>query len=268
MSAPHAADAVRDPGDLTAAQARALFRGGLDTDTIGWAGRHAQANLVAVPRSAAYDLLLFAQRNPQACPLLDVTEVGGTATALAEGADLRTDLPAYYVWRDGEIAERVTDATDHWREDMVAFLVGCSLTFELALMEAGVPVRHIEEGVIDPMYVTNRPTRAAGALSGPLVVSMRPIPAHLVTTAVRITDRYPDVHGAPVHVGDPAALGIADLSRPDFGDAVTVGDDVPAFWACGVTTQAAITASRLEYAVTHVPGRMFVTDVPHSAYMR
>ncbi|MEV2275926.1 putative hydro-lyase [Nocardiopsis sp. NPDC049922] len=257
-----------DPAELTAARARALFRGGLDTATIGWASRHAQANLIAVPRSAAYDLLLFAQRNQQACPLLDVTDVGSPATVLAEGADLRTDLPAYLVWRDGEVVDRVTDATPYWREDMVGFLVGCSLTFELALMEAGVPIRHIEEGVTDPMYVTNRATRPAGALSGPLVVSMRPIPAHLVTTAVRITDRFPDVHGAPVHIGDPEALGVADLGRPDFGDPVTVGDDVPAFWACGVTTQAAVAASRLEFAVTHVPGRMFVTDVPHSTYMR
>lgn len=268
MSAPRTAVEVLDPAGLTGERARALFRDGLDTDTISWAERYAQANLVAVPRDAAYDLLLFAQRNPRACPLLDVTDTAGSATVLAEGADLRTDLPAYYVWRDGELSDRVTDATDHWREDMVAFLIGCSLTFELALMEAGVPVRHIEEGVTDPMYITDRPTRAAGKLSGPLVVSMRPVPAHLVATAVRITDRYPDVHGAPVHVGDPAALGIADLGRPDFGDAVTVGDDVPVFWACGVTTQAAITASRLEYAITHVPGRMFVTDVPHSAYMR
>ncbi|MGW9349638.1 putative hydro-lyase [Nocardiopsis flavescens] len=257
-----------DPALLTGAGARALFRAGLDTDTVGWAAASAQANLIAVPRADAYDLLLFAQRNPQACPLLDVTDAGSPATALAAGADLRTDLPAYRIWRDGEVVEEVADATPYWRPDMVAFLIGCSLTFETALLEAGVPVRHLEEGVIDPMYVTDRPTRGAGALSGPLVVSMRPVPAHQVAEAVRITDRYPDVHGAPVHVGDPAGLGIADLGRPDFGDAVTVGGDVPVFWACGVTTQAVVAASRLELAITHVPGRMFITDVPHTAYRR
>ncbi|MFC3997668.1 putative hydro-lyase [Nocardiopsis sediminis] len=255
-----------DTGALTGAQARARFRTGERTTTIGWADRYAQANLISVPRAAAYDLLLFAQRNPQACPLLDVSEPGGHTTVLAEGADLRTDLPSYYVWRNGELADEVRDATPYWREDLVTFLIGCSLTFERALMEAGVPVRHIEEGVTDPMFTTARRCRPAGRISGPLVVSMRPLPPHLVSTAVRITARYPNVHGAPVHVGDPAALGIADVRRPDFGDAVTVGGDVPAFWACGVTTQAAVVASKLDFAISHVPGYMFITDVPDSAY--
>ncbi|SFQ65009.1 Uncharacterized protein YcsI, UPF0317 family [Amycolatopsis arida] len=255
-----------DPGALSGRRARGLFRAGLRAHTAGWAAGYAQANLVAVPREVAYDLLLFAQRNPKAVPVLDVGDPGGVTTTLAPDADLRTDLPAYQVWRDGEPVDEITDATPHWRDDLVAFLVGCSFTFERGLLEAGVPVRHLEEGVNDPMYVTTVPCRPAGRLAGPLVVSMRPVPAPLVARAVQITARFPAVHGAPVHVGDPAALGISDLAVPDFGDAVTVGSDVPMFWACGVTVQAVVRASRLEFAITHSPGHMFVTDTPDATF--
>lgn len=244
------------------AAARARFRTGFVAPTAGWAPGHLQANLVAVPEEHAHDLLLFAQRNPKACPLLDVTEPGRPETVLAPGADLRTDLPRYQVWRNGRPAEKAEDVTHLWRDDLVAFLIGCSFTFEAALAGAGVPVRHVEQGRNVPMYVTNRACRPAGRIRGPLVVSMRPIPAGLVGTAVRVSAAVPAAHGAPIHVGHPEGLGITDLSQPDFGDAVDIrAGEVPVFWACGVTPQAALMRSRLPFAITHKPGHMFITDV-------
>ncbi|MFF8281296.1 putative hydro-lyase [Streptomyces albus] len=255
------------PAHTDAPQARALFRAGLATPTAGWAPGRAQANLIAVPADWAYDVLLFCQRNPKPCPVLDVTDAGAWHTPLAEGADLRTDLPRYRVWEMGELADEPTDATAYWRRDLVSFLIGCSFTFEAALTEAGVPMRHVEQGRNVSMYVTDRQCRAAGRLHGPLVVSMRPVPAALVETATRCSALLPAVHGAPVHAGDPARLGIADLSRPDFGDPVEMQPgDVPVFWACGVTPQAAVMASRPPFALTHAPGQMFLTDVADSHY--
>ena len=249
------------------AQARALFRQGLAAPTSGWATGHTQVNLVAVPRDWAYDLLLFAQRNPRPVPLLDVTEPGDRATALASGADLATDLPRYRVWRDGRLVDEPVDVVDLWTDDLVTFLIGCSFSFERALLEAGVPVRNLEQGRNVAMYRTDRSCRPAGRLSGPLVVSMRPVPGALVATAVQVTARMPRVHGAPVHVGAAAALGIADLGAPDFGDPVELHDgDVPVFWACGVTPQAALMASAPPFAITHAPGHMLVTDVPDGVY--
>ncbi|MFP5373080.1 MAG: putative hydro-lyase, partial [Actinomycetes bacterium] len=190
-------------------------------------------------------------------------------TVLAPGADLRTDLPRYRVWRDGELVDEPPDVVGLWDDDSVAFLIGCSFSFEAALLDAGVPVRNIEQQRNVSMYRTNVDCRPAGRLSGPLVVSMRPVPAALVATAVQVTGRMPEVHGAPVHVGHPASLGITDLACPDFGDPVELADgDVPVFWACGVTPQAVLMASRPPFAITHAPGHMFVTDVPDAAYRR
>jgi len=256
-----------DAAAQTPADARRLFRAGLRTPTAGWCTGWAQANLVAVPRALAYDLLLFSQRNPKACPVLDVGEPGAVGTSLHDG-DLRTDLPAYAVYEHGELVDRPDDVRAVWRDDLVAFLIGCSFTFEAALLAAGVPVRHLEQGVNVAMFRTTRQCRPAGSLSGPLVVSMRPVPAELVATAVQVTGRYPAVHGAPVHVGDPSALGIDDLSRPDFGDPVEVRTgEVAVFWACGVTPQAAVMASRPEFAIGHQPGHMASTDVRDSTYL-
>lgn len=247
--------------------ARAEFRAGKQVPTSGHAAGWTQANLIAVPRELAYDVLLFAQRNPKPCPVLDVTEPGETSASIFAG-DLRTDLPAYRVYRDGELVDETADVVDHWRDDLVAFLIGCSFTFEAALLEAGVPVRHIEAGVNVPMYRTNRECRPAGRLSGPLVVSMRPVPADQVATAVRVTSRYPSVHGAPVHVGAPGELGIGDLGAPDFGDPVPIRPgEVPVFWACGVTPQAAVMRSRPPFAIAHAPGYMAITDVRDAQYM-
>ncbi|MBA2552069.1 MAG: putative hydro-lyase [Nocardioidaceae bacterium] len=251
----------------TPAQARRQYRDGLAVPSSGWAVGFTQANLVVLPHEWAYDMLLFGQRNPQPVPLLDVTDPGSARTALAPDADLRTDLPRYRVWEDGSLVDEPTDVVDLWRDDLVTFLVGCSFSFEMALLDAGVPVRNIEQGRNVSMYRTSMQCRPAGRLSGPLVVSMRPIPASQVVTAVQVTARMPDVHGAPVHVGSPSSLGITDLASPDFGDAVDAYDgDVPVFWACGVTPQAALMASKPPFAITHAPGHMFVTDVPDSVY--
>lgn len=253
---------VADP-----AKARAKFREGLRVPTAGWAPGYAQANLVIVPRDLAYDVLLFAQRNPKPCPVIDVSDAGSPHTALADGADLRTDLPSYRVWRDGELVDEPDEITGYWSDDLVSFLIGCSFTFETPMVAAGIEVRHLTAGTNVSMYKTNRPCRPAGAMSGPLVVSMRPIAADQVADAVRISGQYPAVHGAPVHIGEPEALGITDLSTPDFGDPVEIRPgEVPVFWACGVTPQAAVMASRPRFAITHSPGHMFVTDVPDHTY--
>jgi uncharacterized protein YcsI (UPF0317 family) len=257
-----------DVAALSPAEARLRFRDGLVTPTAGWSRGFAQANLLALPRDLAYDFLLFTQRNPKPCPVLDVLDAGEVSGPILDG-DVRTDLPAYRVYVDGELAEETPDPREWWREDLVSFLVGCSFTFEAALMEEGVPVRHVEQGVNVPMYRTSRRCRPAGSMSGPLVVSMRPVPAAQVADAVRITSRYPAVHGAPVHVGDPAALGIGDLGSPDFGDAVEVREgEVPVFWACGVTPQAAVMESRPPLAISHAPGHMLVTDARDSSYLQ
>jgi uncharacterized protein YcsI (UPF0317 family) len=251
------------PSVLTPTQARALFRTGATTPTTsGWCRGYTQANLLAVPRDLAFEALLFAHRNPAACPLLEVTDPGDPHPRhLAPAADLRTDLPAYRIYEHGTLVAEVGDATAYWRDDLVALLIGCSFSFEAALSAAGVPVRHVEQGRNVPMYVTDRPCAPAGRLAGPLVVSMRPVPEPLVDVAVEVSARYPAHHGPPVHVGDPAALGIAALDRPDFGDPVEAEPgDVPVFWACGVTPQAVCMASGPEFVITHSPGRMFITD--------
>lgn len=251
----------------TPAAARERIRGGLREPTAGWCPGYAQANLVALPRDQAFDFMLFAQRNPKPCPVLDVTDPGDPRTPMAPHADLRTDLPAYRVWEHGHCVAETADVTQHWRDDLVAFLIGCSFTFERALATAGVPVRHVEQGRNVPMFITGDQCRPAGIFGGPLVVSMRPIPADLVPVAVSVTGRYPAVHGAPVHVGSPADLGIGDLSKPDFGDPVDCRDgDVPVFWACGVTPQVALAIARPPFAITHAPGHMLITDVRDEAY--
>jgi uncharacterized protein YcsI (UPF0317 family) len=231
--------------------------------TAGLAPGFVQTNLVILPRDLAFDFLLFAQRNPKPCPVIEVTDVGSPEPkASAPGADLRTDVPKYCIYRDGRLAEVVTDLTAMWREDLVAFLLGCSFTFESALLQAGVPVRHIDEHKNVPMFITDIPCASAGMFRGPLVVTMRPIPAGLVARAAQITGRYPGVHGAPVHVGNPADIGIRDLQKPDFGDAVTIRrGEVPVFWACGVTPQAVAMQAKPPLMLTHAPGYMFITDL-------
>ncbi|MGD6979293.1 MULTISPECIES: putative hydro-lyase [Citricoccus] len=253
---------------LSPAEARALFRAGLVRPTSGFSAGYAQANLIIVPRSHAFDLLLFAQRNPKPMPLLGVLDAGEVTSELLAGGDVRTDVPKYVVYEDGVPVAEPTSVTEYWREDLVTFIVGCSFTFEAALVAGGVPVAHQEQGVNVPMYRTSVRCAPAGGLAGPLVVSMRPVPAAQVADAVRITSRYPAVHGAPVHVGAPHELGIEDLSRPDFGDPVQVPEGhLPVFWACGVTPQAAVMESRPPLAIGHAPGHMLITDARDSDYL-
>lgn len=248
----------------TGAAVRAACRAGeLTGPTPGLAAGFVQANLVLLPRDWAFDFLLFCQRNPKPCPLLDVTEPGDPEPrGVAPGADLRTDLPAYRVWEHGELVAEPTDVRRHWRDDLVGFVIGCSFTFENALLEAGVPVRHIEENVNVPMYRTNVPCRPAGRFSGPMVVSMRPLTPSQAVRATQVCGRFPRAHGTPVGFGDSAALGIRDIAKPDYGDPVTIRpEEVPVFWACGVTPQAALLQSRPPFAITHKPGHMFLTDL-------
>ncbi|MFZ5648024.1 MAG: putative hydro-lyase [Bacillota bacterium] len=240
-----------------------MRRGQLTRPTAGLASGYVQANLVVVPRELAFDFLLFAQRNPRPCPVLDVTDPGSPDPGLiAPGADVRYDLPKYRIYRGGELVDEVTDIESYWREDLVAFLLGCSFTFEEALLDAGVPVRHIEEGRNVPMFNTGIPLVPAGRFHGFMVVSMRPVPPGKVVKAVQVTSRFPAVHGAPVHIGDPGKIGIRDINRPDYGDPVTINPgEVPVFWACGVTPQAVAMTAKPELMITHSPGHMFISDL-------
>jgi len=236
-------------------------RGEWSEPTSGCCAGFVQANLVVVPEAHAPNFLEFCERNPHPCPLLEITATGEVAPRIAPSADLRTDLPMYRVYRNGEMYEEVLDVRHVWREDLVSFLLGCSFTFEAALQQAGIPLRHVQQGRNVSMYQTNVPCQAAQPFSGPLVVSMRPIPDHRIEQAVEITARFPSAHGAPVHVGDPDAIGIVDLSEPDFGDAVSIlPGETPVFWACGVTPQVAVLSAGLDLVITHAPGHMFVTD--------
>jgi uncharacterized protein YcsI (UPF0317 family) len=240
-----------------------IRRGEWTGPTVGCCDGHFQANLVVLPSRLAADFLLFCERNPGPCPLLEATKPGEFEPRdTAPGADLRTDLPRYRIYRRGVLEEEVTDLMRVWSDDLAGFLLGCSFTFDDLLVQAGIPVRHREEGTNVSMYVTDRPCAPAGVFRGPLVVSMRPIPSRLVARVSELTAKLPLAHGAPVHAGDPLAIGIADLARPDFGDPVTVGkDDVPVFWACGVTPQAVAMEAKPELMLTHAPGHMFITDL-------
>lgn len=260
---------MENSNQQAAKAARLRYRSGIVEPTCGIAPGMTQANMIAVPKEWAYDFLLFAQRNQKPCPILDVSDAGSWRTVLANDADLRTDFPLYRIWKNGELVDEIKDATAIWEQhpSLVTFLIGCSFTFEWPLMEAGIGIRHIEEKCNVPMYRTNRQCRKAGSLGGEMVVSMRPIASDRIADAAMISGSFPAVHGAPVHIGDPAALGIADIMKPDFGDAVSIRTgELPVFWACGVTPQAVLMASKLPFAITHAPGHMFITDVPDVTY--
>ena len=249
---------------LTPKEIRAIIREGKwDKPTAGIGLGFAQANLVILPRKYAFDFLLFCQRNPKPCPLLEVLEPGQyRVRELAPDADIRTDLPRYHIYQRGRLKNSVKSIKDIWTDDLVTFLLGCSFSFEEALLRANVPVRHIEENRNVPMYISSLRCKSAGAFHGPMVVTMRPVPAEKISRTVQITSRYPYVHGAPIHIGDPAHLGIRTLAKPDFGDPVTVRKgEVPVFWACGVTPQAVVMEAKPDLCITHAPGHMFITDV-------
>ncbi|MFD1864213.1 putative hydro-lyase [Planococcus chinensis] len=255
---------MNDLANSTPSKIRQAIREGVwDKPTSSLANGFLQANLVILPKDMAFDFLLFCQRNPKSCPLIDVTDPGSfTPVQSAPSADLRSDLPRYHVYRHGELTETPTDITEFWDDDMVAFLIGCSFTFEEALVKNGIPMRHNEEGRNVPMYKTSIPAVKAGRFEGPTVVSMRPVAEKDVVRAVQVTSRFPTVHGAPLHIGHPAGIGIADLDQPDYGDSVTVKEgEVPVFWACGVTPQAVAAHVKPPLMITHAPGHMFVTDL-------
>lgn len=254
---------------LTPRELRERIRGGLHKGTTaGFCPDFVQANIVVLPKTYAYDFLLFCHRNPKPCPLLDVSDAGSPHPPawLAQDADIRTDVPGYRVYRDGELIDETDDIAAYWQDDSVTFYLGCSFSFEAALQNSRLPVRHVEEGRNVPMYNTKIPCRSAGVFSDVnMVVSMRPYFPQQISQVVQITSRYERVHGAPIHIGDPAAIGIDDISRrpPDYGDAPTIQQgELPLFWACGVTPQRAILQAKPKgICITHKPGCMFVSDV-------
>lgn len=263
---PHTADAHL-PDTPVATRAR-IRRGEHIGPTSGLAPGFAQANLVVLPANDTLDFLRFCVRNPKPCPVIEVTDTGSPCpTNVVSDADLRTDLPRYHVFRHGELVDEPSEVLRFWRDDFVSFLLGCSFTFEWALTNAGLPLAHQAQGVNVPMYVTNRRCVGAGRFEGPLVVSMRPFGGADVARVAEISSRFPLMHGAPVHVGDPTVLGIGDLSAPDFGDPVRLDPgEVPVFWACGATAQVVALQARPALAIFHVPGHMFITDRPHTDF--
>jgi uncharacterized protein YcsI (UPF0317 family) len=252
---------------LSPAQLRQRIRHGEHTgNTSGFASGFVQCNIVILPADWANDFLRFCQLNPKPCPLVAASNAPGDPAIPPLGdIDIRTDVPSYRVFRDGNAVDELTDISDLWRDDLITFALGCSFSFEEALLADGLEVRNVTEGVNVPMYRTSIECTGAGAFSGQMVVSMRPFKASDAIRAVQICTRFPAVHGAPLHLGDPGLIGISDLARPDYGDAVTVKEnELPVFWACGVTPQVALEAARPPFAITHSPGCMLVTDVRNS----
>ncbi len=253
-----------EAADLSpSAVARRGYREGKYGSTAGVAPGCVQGNLVILPEAQAAAFHRFCQLNPKPCPIIGMSDVGDPRIpSLGLDLDIRTDIPQYVVWKDGEAIDRPADVTKHWRDDLVSFVIGCSYSFEEAMMADDLPIRHIEQNVLVPMYRTNIACAPSGPFAGPMVVSMRPFKPKDAIRAVQITSRFPSVHGAPVHLGHPHSIGIADMAKPDYGDAVPVGaDEIPVFWACGVTPQAVIAAAKLPFAITHAPGLMLVTDL-------
>jgi uncharacterized protein YcsI (UPF0317 family) len=240
--------------------------GALDGPTSGCAPGFVQGNLAILPADLAADFLRFSLLNPKPCPIVGMSEPGSPhIPALGHDFDIRTDVPRYRVWEHGVLVDEPQDISRYWRDDLVSFVIGCSHSFEEALIEDGLAIRHIDQGTTVPMYRTGLQCQPAGAFSGPMVVSMRPFTPPDAIRAIQITTRFPAVHGAPVHIGRPDLLGITDLGKPDFGDPVAMKDDeIPVFWACGVTPQAVIMAAKPAFAITHAPGRMIVTDIRNS----
>lgn len=244
--------------------ARAEIRAGRYTGyTAGIAPGHVQANICILPKAWAEDFLLYCQRNPRPCPLLARSEPGDPRLpTLAEDLDIRTDVPRYHVFRDGRLAEEVTDISDHWRDDLVTFALGCSFSFEEALVAAGLRLRFLERNDVAGVYVTNIETMPAGSFKGKLAVTMRAFKPADAIRAIQITSRFPSVHGAPVHIGDPALIGV-DLTQryQNVGDGEVAANELPVFWACGLTPQLAVGNARPPFCITHAPSSMLITDL-------
>ena len=237
------------------------------TNTSGFAAGFVQCNLVILPKDWANEFLQFCQLNPKPCPLVGMASQPGDYMLpdLGEDLDVRSDISGYRIFENGKLKESVTDIKDYWRDDLVSFLFGCSFSFEEPLIADGLDVRNVSQNLNVPMYRTNIDCRPSGRFSGKTVVSMRPFLAADAIRAVQISSRFPSVHGAPVHLGDPSLIGINDINRPDFGDAVTMNpNELPVFWACGVTPQVVLEEARPPFCITHEPGCMLVTDIPNS----
>lgn len=231
--------------------------------TTGMCGGYAQANLVILPKEYSDDFKLFTKKNPKPCPVLEITEKGNSYTkVIAKNANIASDIPKYRIYKKGQLIEECLNIEKYWNDNFVGFLLGCSFTFESALINEGIEIRHITMGRNVSMYKTNIMCKEAGVFKGPMVVSMRPIPKEQVEQAVEITGRYPMVHGAPIHIGNPREIGIKDIFKPEYGDTVEIKQgEVPVFWACGVTPQAAAEQAKPEIMITHAPGHMFIADV-------
>lgn len=240
-----------------------ISEGKITGPTSGMCAGYAQANLVILPKDLAYDFLLFTQRNPKSCPIVEVSDVGSRGLKfIAKDADIAKDIPKYRVYEDGILTGEYTSIENLWRDDFVSFLIGCSFSFESELLEAGIPVRHIEENCNVPMFITNIECEPAGIFNGKMVVSMRPIPYEQVVKSAMVTGAMPKVHGTPIHIGDPSAIGISDINKPDFGDCVKIKEgEVPVFWACGVTPQSVVMNVKPKIVITHSPGHMLITDI-------
>ncbi len=254
-------------GVIPSHQVRLDARAGrLKGQTSGMAPGYVQANLAILPAHLADDFLRFCQRNPKPCPLLGVSDPGSYSLPdLGEDIDIRRDISMYRVWKNGVMVEETSDVSSLWRDDLVSFLIGCSFSFEEALMADGIDVRHVSCGTNVPMYRSNISTHPAGPFHGPMVVSMRPMKSADAIRAIQITSRFPSVHGAPVHIGDPRLIGISDLNQPDYGDPVEVrADEIPVFWACGVTPQSVVATAKPDFCITHSPGCMLVTDLKNT----
>lgn len=249
--------------DMEPAQVRQLIReGAIDFPTAGMCRGYAQANLVILPPEYAADFEEFARLNPFPCPILEIVKGTPATHDMGEGGDICSDIPRYRVYENGVFTKELTDASDYWKEGYVGFLIGCSFSFEEALMAAGIEVRHIAQGRNVPMYKTNIQTVKAGPFEGPMVCSMRPMTPENAQKAYDITVKMPNVHGAPVHMGDAAGVGVADVMKPDYGEAVDIYEgEIPVFWPCGVTPQAAIENAKPPIVITHAPGHMFITDI-------
>ena len=248
-------------------QVRALIRNQTITfPTAGMAAGYAQANLVILPGQWAADFEEFCRLNPFPCPVLEIIRGEQPLThAMGEGGNICTDVPEYFIYRDGVLCEKVRDASAYWQPDFVGFLLGCSFSFEEALIRAGIEVRHIATGRNVPMYKTNIQTKQAGPFFGPMVCSMRPMTPENAKLAYDITVKMPNVHGAPIHMGNPAEIGIADIMQPNYGEAVDIyPGEIPVFWPCGVTPQAAIENAKPPLVITHSPGHMFITDIENA----
>lgn len=244
-------------------EAREKIRNGeINQPTNGISNGYIQANVVILPKRYAYDFLKFCHRNPKSCPLLDVSEDGEVNFPnFAPTADIRYDVGHYRIYRHGKFIEETNNIASFYNEDMVSFLIGCSFSFEHALLEANIPVRHLEEQHNVPMYITNMETTPAGIFHGSITVSMRPMTRQQTIQATEITSHYRSTHGTPIHIGDPSLIGIKDLTQPDFGQPVQIyKDEIPVFWACGVTPQSVAIETKPDLVITHAPGYMLITD--------